>query len=155
MVRHQQCCVLQPNTWKNIFTIQQNKLQTSYCPINMKMKGVLKDSCTSESTRMAMFFRALYAWGLTLSMSSVFKYWTRAIDPLPHSWGNKSITRRQAGLMEKHVREGHFFYFAPQSRSLIQEGASLWLVIHPNMNLREGTTLPRGMRWGAGPKTHD
>lgn len=50
--------------------------------------------------------------------------------------------------MEKHVNEGHFSYFAPRSKGLVQEGASLRLITHPNMNLRGGTTLPQGMGGG-------
>lgn len=38
--------------------------------------------------------------------------------------------------MGKHVNEEHSSYFAPPSKGLIQEGASLRLITHPDMNLR-------------------
>ena len=70
------------------------------------------------------------------SMSFIFKYWTRGTDPLLLIGGNESTTPRQARLMGKHVNEEHFSYFAPPSKGLIEEGASLRLITHPNMNLR-------------------
>lgn len=76
-------------------------------------------------------------------------------EPLLLIGGNESTTPRQARWMEKHENEEHFSYFAPGSKGLIQEGASLRLITHPNTNLRGGTTLPQGMGGETGPERYD
>lgn len=155
VVKHQQFYMVQPNTWNNAPPVQQSKSQTPSCTMIIKMKDVLKKKKISvlliihETLPVwKCSFKSFYAWGLP-PVPSIFKYWTRMTDPLFCIWGNESTTPRQVRLMEKHVNEGHFSYFAPPSKGLIQEGASLRLITHPNTNLRGGTTLPWGMGGGS------
>jgi hypothetical protein len=91
---------------------------------------------------MEMLFKGVCGARLTPPMPSILKYWAKEIEPLPFIWGNEGTTPRQARLMRKHVNEGCISYFASRARRLIQEDASLRLVIHPDTNLRGGTTLP-------------
>lgn len=120
------------------------KLQMPSCTI-MKVKDVLKDqftaNCISNAWRETLL-KGVYPTRLTLLIGSIWKYWARVIEPLLLIWGNESTTPKQARLMGKHVSEGCFSCLDPQARGLIQGTASLRSVIHPSLNLREGTTLP-------------
>lgn len=123
----------------------QSHKVTSAITHNYKSEGHLERSvhcplCIESMNRNTPY--ECIVWRLTLLIGSILKYWARVIEPLALIWGNESTTPRQARVMGKHVNEGCFSYLDPQARGLIQETASLRLVIHPSKNLREGTTLP-------------
>lgn len=138
---------------------QFNKVShKSHCvSMIMKMKGVLKDGCTVNytfnTTCTGILFKSLNAWGVS-PQCLLFFILRRGTYPLLLIWGNESTTPRPARLMEKHVNEGHFSYFAPRSKGLIQEGASLRLNSSKHEHQR-GTTLPQGMGRGTSSESHD